>query len=177
MPVFVQRRGRIRGGSDEESLMQIKQWSSSLAIIMALIISGCSDGQAPVNVDLRTGQLAPCPDSPNCVSSQAESENRWVHPLRYEGERAPVRAQLLAVLNGMERSEIVQADETYIHAQFRSAVFGLVDDVEFLFDLPGFIQVRSASRFGYYDFGDNRERVEDIRVRLAKALGNTGSGS
>ena len=157
--------------------MRIRQWSGKWVIIMMLIISGCSDGQAPVNVDLRKGQLAPCPDSPNCVSSQAENQSRWVHPLRYESERARARAQLLAVLNGMERVEIVQADETYIHAQFRSAVFGLVDDVEFLFDLPGFIQVRSASRFGYYDFGDNRERVEDIRVRLAKALENTGLGS
>jgi uncharacterized protein (DUF1499 family) len=28
--------------------------------------------------------------------------------------------------------------------------------------------VRSASRVGYYDFGANRSRVEDLRERLRK---------
>ncbi|QQS55955.1 MAG: DUF1499 domain-containing protein [Candidatus Competibacteraceae bacterium] len=133
---------------------------------------GCSGGQPPVNFGVSEGRLAPCPSSPNCVSSQAADEQQWVHPLRYEAERARARAQLLAVLDGMDRAEIVQADENYIHAQFRSAVFGFVDDVEFLFDPPGFIQVRSAARSGYYDFGVNHERVERIRVRFNEAMAN-----
>ena len=53
-----------------------------------------------------------------------------------------------------------------MHAEFTSAVFGFVDDVEFQFDPSGFIQIRSASRTGYYDFGVNRERVETIRQRF-----------
>ena len=150
--------------------MRMKQWRGGLAVIAILIAGGCSGEQPPASLGVNQGQLAPCPDSPNCVSSQAADENRWVHPLRYQGERARARAQLLAVLDGMDRAEIVQADENYIHAQFRSAVFGFVDDVEFLFDSPGFIQVRAAARIGYYDFGVNRERVERIRVRFAEAM-------
>ncbi|MDG4563307.1 MAG: DUF1499 domain-containing protein [Candidatus Competibacter sp.] len=150
--------------------MRMKQWRGGLVVIAILSAGGCSGGQPPASLGVNQGQLAPCPDSPNCVSSQAADENRWVHPLRYQGERARARAQLLAVLDGMDRAEIVQADENYIHAQFRSAVFGFVDDVEFLFDSPGFIQVRSAARIGYYDFGVNRERVERIRVRFTEAM-------
>jgi uncharacterized protein (DUF1499 family) len=73
---------------------------------------------------------------------------------------------LLGVLNGMERGLIVQSGDAYIHAEFRSAAFGFVDDVEFQFGPPGVIQVRSASRTGYYDFGVNRERVEAIRAQF-----------
>lgn len=78
---------------------------------------------------------------------------------------------MLEVLNGMDRVRIVRADADYLHAEFRSAVLGFVDDVEFLFDAPGVIQVRSASRTGYYDFGVNRERVETIRARFQAASG------
>jgi len=74
---------------------------------------------------------------------------------------------LLDLLNSMERARIVQSTDDYLHAEFRSAVFGFVDDVEFYFSPPGFIQVRSAARTGYYDFGINRERVETLRVRFA----------
>jgi uncharacterized protein (DUF1499 family) len=46
-----------------------------------------------------------------------------------------------------------------------------VDDVKFLFsaDQP-VIDVRSASRVGYYDFGVNRRRIEDIRKRWNEEL-------
>ncbi len=150
--------------------MRMKQWTGGLVVIAALIASGCSGGRPPLDLGVSEGRLTPCPSSPNCVSSQAADERQWVHPLRYAAERARARAQLLATLDGMERTEIVRADERYIHAQCSSAVFGFVDDVEFLFDPPGFIQVRSAARSGYYDFGVNRERVERIRVRFAEAM-------
>jgi uncharacterized protein (DUF1499 family) len=87
-----------------------------------------------------------------------------MEPLSYAGDPAPARARLLEVLNGMARVRIVQSTEDSLHAEFRSAVFGFVDDVEFYFNPPGMIQVRSASRTGYDDFGVNRERVETIRA-------------
>jgi len=75
--------------------------------------------------------------------------DRRIEPLRYRGERDAERARSLEVLNGMDRARIVQSDDDDIHAEFRSAVFGFVDDVEFQFDPPGVIQIRSASRIGY----------------------------
>jgi uncharacterized protein (DUF1499 family) len=59
----------------------------------------------------------------------------------------------------------------YLHAECRSAVFGLVDDLELhLRQSEGIIAVRSASRLGYSDLGVNRRRVEGLRSSLI-ALG------
>ena len=137
-----------------------------LIIVAALALSGCSGGRPPLNLGVTEGRLAPCPDSPNCVSSQAAHENQRIEPLRYTGDTAQARNRLLTVLNRMERVQIRQAGPEYLHAEFSSAWFGFVDDVEFQFDLPGVIQARSASRTGYYDFGVNRERVNAIRARF-----------
>lgn len=143
-----------------------KRWRSGFAwIAVPALIAGCSGGR-PANLGTAAGRLAPCPSSPNCVSSAATVEQR-VEPLHYDGDAARARARLLEVLNGMERARIIQSADDYVHAEFRSAVFGFVDDVEFYFSPPGAIQVRSASRTGYYDFGVNRERVEALRAWFA----------
>ncbi len=120
------------------------------------------------------GRLAPCPGSPNCVSSEAAVAEQRVAPLRYDGDAARARARLLEVLNGMDRARVVRSTDDYVHVEFRSAVFGFVDDVEFYFSPPGTIQVRSAARIGYYDFGVNRERVETLRARFATTSNAAG---
>ena len=155
--------------------MSKKRWASGLAIT-ALLSGGCSGSQPSANLGVVEGRLAPCPDSPNCVSSRADAESQRIQPLRYDGDPAQARARLLAVLNSMERARIVQSDDDDIHAEFRSAVFGFVDDVEFQFDPPGVIQIRSASRIGYYDFGANRERLDAIRARFVAASSASQEG-
>ena len=90
-----------------------------------------------------------------------------MEPLHYAGDPARAYARLREVLQGMARVRIVQSTGEYLHAEVRSAVFGFVDDLEFYFSPPGTIQVRSASRTGYYDFGVNRERVEALHTRFS----------
>ena len=67
----------------------------------------------------------------------------------------------------MQRSTIVMEDKDYLHAEFRSALIGFVDDVEFLVD-DKVIHVRSASRVGYGDHDVNRKRVEEIYSQVRK---------
>jgi uncharacterized protein (DUF1499 family) len=149
-------------------MMWKKQQASGFAVVAVLILAtGCSGGRPPSSLGVTESRLAPCPGSPNCVSSEAAVAEQRVEPLRYDGDAAQARARLLEVLNGMERVRIVQSNHDYLHAEFRSAVFGFVDDVEFYFSPPGIIQVRSASRTGYSDFGVNRERVEALRARFS----------
>jgi len=153
-----------------------KQRASGLAVVAVLVLAtGCSGGRPPLSLGVTAGRLAPCPGSPNCVSSEAAAVEQRVEPLRYDGDAAQARARLLEVLNGMERVRIVQSTDDYLHAEFRSAVFGFVDDVEFYFSPPGTIQVRSASRTGYYDFGVNRERVETLRTRFSPTANFSGA--
>lgn len=109
------------------------------------------------------GKLAPCPDTPNCVNSQAAGSSA-IAPLAYCGDAQLAWARLHAVLSRWPRIRIVAYADGYLRAEARSRVFGFVDDVEFVLDLDAeVIHVRSASRVGYSDFGVNRRRIEKLR--------------
>ena len=132
----------------------------------ALILLNCS-GTKSEDIASTHGKLAPCPDSPNCVSSQSTDESHHVEPLRYDGSFHEAQERLLSLLRSMDRVKIVTVESDYIHAEFISAFLHFVDDVEFCFDHEKkTIHVRSASRVGYYDLGVNRRRVERIRSRF-----------
>jgi uncharacterized protein (DUF1499 family) len=139
-----------------------KYWLFPLVVMMV----GCS-GSRHSQMGMTDGRLAACPNSPNCVSSQSTDPRHAIDPLRYEGTAEKARRFLIDAVSGMKRARIVAADERYIHAEFTSALFRFVDDVEFLLDDGGkTIHVRSGSRVGYSDLGVNRRRVEEIRSRF-----------
>ncbi|WP_448874889.1 DUF1499 domain-containing protein [Desulfobulbus propionicus] len=122
---------------------------------------GCA-GKRPHNLGARMGLLAPCPDSPNCVSSQAENERHQIAPLAFSGDPNAAFARLKLVLSGRRDTTIVVDLPEYLRVELRTILF--VDDGEFLLDRTNkVIHVRSASRLGYSDFGKNRSRLEDIR--------------
>ena len=59
-------------------------------IVMAiglLGLVGCA-GDRPDNLGAQDGLLAPCPNSPNCVSSQANDERHRIAPLLFSGDPA-----------------------------------------------------------------------------------------
>lgn len=117
--------------------------------------------------NLSAGRLAPCPESPNCVSSYETDEEHGIEAMALEGETAVAQARLLAIIQAMPGSTVVTNEPGYLHAEFRSAMWGFVDDVEFYFDEEaGLIHFRSASRLGYGDGGVNRRRMEEVRALL-----------
>lgn len=127
-----------------------------------LTVFGCATS-AQERKDAATGELSPCPDSPNCVSTKNKDPDRAMPPLPYVGTRQESMERLLRILRGMKRSTLVLTTATFLRAEFRSALFRFVDDVEFLFDdKERQIHFRSASRTGYYDFGVNRRRMNEI---------------
>lgn len=131
----------------------------------AILGSGaaCSGRRSGPSTDI----LSPCTDSPNCVSSLSSDPRHKVAPIAYTGSSAEARQHLLDVIRTMPRARIVADDGPYLRVEFTSTVFRFVDDVEFYIDAAQkFIQVRSASRVGYWDLGANRRRVEDIRRRM-----------
>lgn len=112
--------------------------------------------------------LPPCPTTPNCVSSQASDEDHRVDPLPFDGSGEDALERLADVIGAMPRSRIVERQSAFLHATFSSALFGFVDDVHARVDTEKRrIDIRSASRVGYWDLGVNRRRVEDIRKRFA----------
>ncbi|HBC18007.1 MAG TPA: DUF1499 domain-containing protein, partial [Alcanivorax sp.] len=52
-----------------------------------------------------THLLAPCPDSPNCVSSLAKDEDRRVAPLQVAETRQASMTRLQALLRQLDRVE------------------------------------------------------------------------
>jgi uncharacterized protein (DUF1499 family) len=148
--------------------------SGNWLLCLVVMIVGCS-GSRSSQLGVAGGGLAPCPDSPNCVSSQSEDKAHAVAPLRYEGEVEAAIRELIGVIRGMRGARIKAVQEQYIHAEFTSFLFRFVDDLEFLLDGGSkTIHIRSASRVGYSDLGVNRRRVEAIRSRFDALRGKEG---
>lgn len=129
-------------------------------LAVTFLITACS-GEPPQDIGVREGRLTPCPESPNCVSSYENSAEHSIAPI------AATLEQIQQILLGMEATNIVEAADGYLYAEFTSRIMGYVDDVEFLYD-PANKQnhVRSASRLGHSDLGANRKRIEAIRAQL-----------
>ena len=115
--------------------------------------------------------IAPCPSSPNCVSTQAQDEGHAIAPFRYRKSRAEAKEALKEVIRSLPRAKLVQEDESYLHYEFTSLLFRFVDDVEFVFDDEAkTVHFRSASRTGYGDFSVNRTRMEQVRAMVGGKL-------
>ncbi|MBA1149098.1 DUF1499 domain-containing protein [Ectothiorhodospiraceae bacterium WFHF3C12] len=113
--------------------------------------------------------LAPCPDKPNCVCSDAQDRRHAIAPLVLRGDPAATWPAIGDIVAALPRTRIVSSDDDYLHAELRTPLLRFVDDLELLLDAQaGEVAVRSASRVGYSDFGVNRKRVEMLRRLLSE---------
>ncbi|HET8704960.1 MAG TPA: DUF1499 domain-containing protein [Pseudomonadales bacterium] len=129
-------------------------------VAASVLLASCAG--TPSFIGVRDGDLKPCPSSPNCVStSEVNSHGVPAFKLVMPPEQA-INA-IANELRKQSRVTIAVQEPRYLHAEYRSAVFRFVDDVEFYAQDDGNLAVRSASRLGYSDFGVNRSRVEDLR--------------
>ncbi len=108
--------------------------------------------------------IRPCPKRPNCVSSVDPTPGRHIPPIPYSGDPVTGMDRLKQVVDHLPRTRINEERPRYLSVECRSAVFGFVDDVEFLL-IPekGLIHLRSKARLGFYDFGVNRRRANRMR--------------
>ncbi len=137
--------------------MLLKQ-QALLVMTLLLVLCSCAKTKEIVVDDMS------CPDSPNCVSSQAADPAHFIEPFTFKDKPTNAMSRLKAALLNEKRVTIVKETAGYLHAEVRSLLFRFVDDVEFtLLPDKGLIHIRSASRSGYSDFGVNRRRLERIR--------------
>jgi len=119
---------------------------------------------------INNGNLNDCPNSPNCVSSQAQDDGHSIQAISFSGSPEEAKTRILKIINQMKRTKVIASDDNYILAEFTTLIFRWVDDIEFYFPKSDtnqtIIQVRSASRTGRSDFGVNRKRVEEFRELL-----------
>ena len=143
-----------------------------IMVVVAIYISGrlviAAASPQPATVG-RPGELAPCPPSPNCVSSLADPSDteHVIAPIAYSDSAEEAQARLVTVLQGIERMTPVREEPGYVHVIFRSNLWGFVDDAEFVFDEDAQqIHLRIAARLGYSDLGVNRQYSETIRAAM-----------
>ena len=138
-------------------------------LFLCLLIISCTGGNPAVKLGINNSKLATCPASPNCVSSDAADADHHIEPFHLAGSPVEVWQMTKTLVAALPRTKIITAENNYLHAECRSALFGFVDDFE-LHLRPGekMMAVRSAARLGYADFGVNRKRVEQLRSELLR---------
>ena len=107
----------------------------------------------PDDLGVVNGHLHPCADHVNCVSGE----------ISYTGSYNEARDRLLAIIGEHEGATLITNEAHYIYVEFRSGIWGFVDDVEFYF--PHFtrnLHYRSLSRLGRNDHEANRARIDAI---------------
>ena len=146
----------------------------TILVIVALLVLAVNfnltAGAQPTNLGINNGQLLACPATPNCVSSQAPTSDvaHTIAPLPLAGDRDQTMAKLQRSIEALPRTKIIRANDNYLYVEASSQLMRFVDDLEFyLDDKSQKIQVRSAARLGESDLGVNRQRIEEIRAKLA----------
>src|SRR5947209_15164169 len=93
---------------------------------LAGAMAACSS--APRGLGIADGRLAPCPNKPNCVSSQAAASDQqhYIDGLSYTGEPAQARERLERALGDMKRAKVTLREPNYWRAEFTSALFRFV---------------------------------------------------
>jgi uncharacterized protein (DUF1499 family) len=153
-----------------------------LVLLATPLVTGCSDNNQEVNQEMTPPQqnhtehsehLSPCPERPNCVSSEAPPGANHIAPLRFSGAAPAAWQNLQNILIDMG-GQIEKVNDNFLHVTFRSRIFRFVDDLTCRLDHDNnLIQLRSAARVGYSDFGVNRKRVERLRITFDERVKNS----
>lgn len=159
--------------------MKILQWILIGLVVLSLAMIGAGQaglltGAPPTDLGVRDGRLAAPSMTPNSVSSQADlypghpqQAYARIAPLAYSGDGAAAMQQLAEQIRQMQGAHIVTQEHNYLYVKFRTRWLGFVDDAQFWLDPAApVIQLRSASRLGRSDLGENRKRIEAIRLRF-----------
>lgn len=134
------------------------------AILVGLLITGMLVAAAtwPVLNVVETGQTPEYPE---------------VQPLYYSADPRRVFDESEASVEALERFELVEADAATrtLRAEATTRVFGFVDDVtvrvEPVTEFVTRVHVRSASRVGKGDFGQNARNIRTFLDELDARLG------
>ncbi len=143
-----------------------------LRIFLALIVISFAGFyftkiQNKFDLGIKNGKFAPCPDSPNCISSFEEgNESKYLKHIQlsslYGNEFNPMSQLKNALPNN---AKIISEQGDYLHCEFKLGIW--TDDVEFLVNPEqNIIHFRSSSRWGYDDLGANRKRIENLKKVL-----------
>ena len=97
------------------------------------------------------------------MSSLASDRLHRVEPFAYEGDVNAALARLKVLVQAVPRSRVEAERPGWMHATFRSWLFGFVDDLYVKASPDGRLDLWCGARLGWGDLGVNRRRVEALR--------------
>ena len=101
-------------------------------------------------------ELKPCIQISHCVREE----------LNVDKVNSPYE-KVNSIVQNIPRTEIIESDIDYLHAEVTSRIMKYVDDLEISFSPEdNKLIIRSESRVGDGDFGVNRKRVDLITSKL-----------
>lgn len=147
-------------------------WKRTISLLISAVIGFFvlrwlvqRSSPTPDDLGLTNGRFTPCPNSPNCVSTFATDARHKIDSIPMTMSIHEAKVKLYNVIVDMPRTTIITNGPNYIHAEFRSAIWGFIDDVQiYLDETTQSIQFKSSSRLGYGDGNVNRKRMEAIRT-------------
>ena len=122
--------------------------------LLAILI--CSSFLFPSSSFASHVELDPCIEVAHCVREEWEVKN----------VEAPFE-EIKTFIENTPRTEIVEIDGEYLHAEATSKWMKYVDDLEVSF-LPesNILLIRSESRVGESDLGVNQKRVDLLKSKM-----------
>lgn len=147
-------------------------FKSSITFVGVMMVLGGCSGVHSNTTNTMNGKFTACPDKPNCVSSMEPiQDGHYIEPYQYSVERQRAISSLKEVVLSLEGGVVKEEHQDYLYVEFHSKFFGFIDDVEFYFpENKQQVEIKSASRKGYWDMGVNRKRLELIRDTFLKEL-------
>lgn len=140
--------------------------TGAVAFVLASLVLLAIRSRRPPPLGLVAGRLRPCPPLPNCVCTESGNPP----PLPITGSAATAWEQAKRAI--CDLGGVIDREEAgYLHATFRTRVFGFVDDFELRLDeSERVLHIRAAARVGRDDFGVNRRRVNEFCRRYATVM-------
>lgn len=139
-------------------------------IIVAALITGLGFAAArkstgmPAPAAGDNGELPPCSNTPNCVSTEVDSQ----HPAYIEPIEARITIEQAQGYLENLGGQITGNSNNMLQAEFRTRLFGFTDDMMVkLNEADSTLRIRSSSRVGKSDLGANRKRVEALRQLIS----------
>lgn len=141
-----------------------------LGVVLRLSIGHFSADRIAIGLlksEDKSAILSGCDNLNNCTASTASTKKNYIKPIEYQKSNNDVIKRIAAVISVQKGTMIRTQDTHYLHATYKTALLGYMDDLELLLDnSSGILHIRSASRIGRSDFGVNRKRIEALRALL-----------
>lgn len=140
--------------------------------VLAFLTAACR-GTPPDTLGPERGELASCPETPNCVHTGQDHPpgvSRFLVSAEWsDASHGDLMEEVAEGVEDLPRTTIQRRDARYIHAESASLIFRFVDDLEVLLSDDGSeLIVRSAARMGQSDMGVNARRVEALHQALSE---------